>query len=131
MKVLKFGGTSVGTTENIRVVKQIIEDQAEPCAVVVSAFGGVTDQIIHIATMASERNTAFREEMKIIRDRHINTVNELMTGKACDSTLEVVESMVGEFQEALQGIYLLQDLSNKTLDFLLSFGERLSATMSG
>ncbi len=74
MKVLKFGGTSVGTTENIKVVKQILEEQTGPCAVVVSAFGGVTDQIIRIATMASERNTAFREEMKMIRDRHIGTV---------------------------------------------------------
>ncbi len=129
MKVLKFGGTSVGTTENIRIVKTILEEQSGPCAVVVSALGGVTDQIIRIATMASERNTAFREEMKIIRDRHTETVKDLMSGEACDATLKEVEAMVDEFQEALQGIYLLQDLSNKTLDFLLSFGERLSATI--
>lgn len=129
MKVLKFGGTSVGTKENIEIVKQVLEDQTAPCAVVVSAFGGVTDQIISIATLASERNTAFRAEMATIRERHLALVKALMTGESCEFTLREVDSMVNEFQEALQGIYLLQDLSNKTLDFLMSFGERLSATI--
>ena len=129
MKVLKFGGSSVGSTENIRIVKQILEEQSGPCAVVVSAFGGVTDQIIHIATMASERNTAYRDEVTTIRERHFETVRTLMSGETCDFTLTEVESLIGEFEDALQGIYLLQDLSTKTLDFLLSFGERLSATI--
>ncbi len=126
---MKFGGTSVGSTENIRIVKQILGEQSGPCIAVVSAFGGVTDQIIRIATMASERNPAFREEMTTIRDRHSEAVRTLMTGETRESTLREVESLVEEFQEGLQGIYLLQDLSNKTLDFLLSFGERLSATI--
>jgi aspartokinase/homoserine dehydrogenase 1 len=129
MKVLKFGGTSVGSTENIRIVKQILDGQTRPVAVVVSAFGGVTDQIIRMATMASDRDPAFREEMKTIRDRHYGAVRALMSGEKCDLALGEVESLVEEFQDALQGIYLLQDLSNKTLDFLLSFGERLSATI--
>ncbi len=129
MKVLKFGGTSVGTPGNIKTVKQILEEQTVPCAVVVSAFGGLTDQIIRIASLASERNPAFREEMTTIRDRHVETVETLMTGEIRDFTLREVSSLVEEFQDALQGIYLLQDLSKKTLDFLLSFGERLSATI--
>jgi len=78
MKVLKFGGTSVGSTENCKTVKRILESQDGPCAVVVSAFGGVTDQIIRLATMASERNTAFRDEMTDIRMRHFETVRELL-----------------------------------------------------
>jgi aspartokinase/homoserine dehydrogenase 1 len=129
MKVLKFGGTSVGSTQNIRIVKQILDGQTVPCAVVVSAFGGVTDHIIRIATLASDRDAAFREEMNLLRDRHFDAVRELMTGETSEFTLKEVESLVGEFQDALQGIYVLQDLSNKTLDFLLSFGERLSATI--
>ncbi len=60
MKVLKFGGTSVGTPKNIRIVKKILEDQDQACAVIVSAFGGVTDQIIRTATMAGERNPAIQ-----------------------------------------------------------------------
>jgi len=129
MKVLKFGGTSVGSTENIRIVKKILEHQGRACAVVVSAFGGVTDQIIHIATLASERNPAYKDEMSVIRNRHLDAVNELMEGERCDFTMKEVESLVNEFQDVIQGVYLLQDLSNKTLDFLLSFGERLSATI--
>ncbi|MCK5136240.1 MAG: bifunctional aspartate kinase/homoserine dehydrogenase I [Bacteroidales bacterium] len=129
MKVLKFGGTSVGNTENIRIVKKILEDQDQVCAVVVSAFGGVTDQIIRTATMASERNPAFKDELTTIRNRHIDAVNELMEGEQRDFTLKEVASMVSEFQDVMQGVYLLQDLSKKTLDFLLSFGERLSATI--
>jgi aspartokinase/homoserine dehydrogenase 1 len=129
MKVLKFGGTSVGSIENIRIVREILEKQEDPSAVVVSAFGGVTDQIIHMATLASERNTEFRQEAQSLRQRHNDAVNALMEGEFRDFTLREVESLMDEFQDALQGIYLLQDLSNKTLDFLLSFGERLSATI--
>ena len=129
MKVLKFGGTSVGTTDNIRKVREILAGQKGPRVVVVSAFGGITDQIIRVATLASEREDTFREEMNLIAVRHFEAVRDLMTGARRESTLREVEAMVEEFQDALQGIYLLQDLSNKTLDFLLSFGERLSATI--
>ncbi|MEN8230939.1 MAG: aspartate kinase, partial [Bacteroidota bacterium] len=129
MKVLKFGGTSVGSTENIRIVKKILEDQEQACAVVVSAFGGVTDQIIHTATLAGEHNIAFREDLKIIQERHFNAVNELLEGEHREFTLKEIDSMLHEFQDVLQGVYQLQDLSDKTLDFLLSFGERLSATI--
>jgi aspartokinase/homoserine dehydrogenase 1 len=129
MKVLKFGGTSVGTTENISIVKEILEDQEQACAVIVSAFGGVTDQIIHTATMAGEHNPAFRDEMNTIRNRHFEAVNELLEGEQREFTLKEVDSLLNEFQDVLQGIYQLQDLSDKTLDFLLSFGERLSATI--
>ena len=66
MKVLKFGGTSVGTAENLRIVKKILEKQEQPCAVVVSAFGGLTDQIIRTAQMASIRDKSFKTEVLII-----------------------------------------------------------------
>ncbi|MEN8158178.1 MAG: bifunctional aspartate kinase/homoserine dehydrogenase I [Bacteroidota bacterium] len=129
MKVLKFGGTSVGSTDNIKIVKEILEAQEGTCAVVVSAFGGVTDQIIRIATMASERDRSFREEMTTIRERHAEAVKALIPGEAQEATMKEVDTLVDEFQDALQGIYLLQDLSTKTMDFLVSFGERLSATI--
>ena len=129
MKVLKFGGTSVGSTENIKIVKKILEGQEQACAVVVSAFGGVTDQIIHTANLASERNQDFSNEITIIRERHFDAVNELLEGEQKEITLKEVDSLLHEFQDVLQGIYQLQDLSDKTLDFLLSFGERLSATI--
>ena len=126
---MKFGGTSVGSTDNIRLVGQILENQESACVVVVSAFNGVTDQIIHTATLASERDPLFRDELIIIRNRHFDAVTTLLEGEQREFTLKEVDSLVNEFQDVLQGIYLLQDLSNKTLDFLLSFGERLSATI--
>jgi aspartokinase/homoserine dehydrogenase 1 len=129
MKVLKFGGTSVGSVANIRIVKGILDQQEGPCAVVVSAFGGVTDQIIRMATLASERDISFRREMADLRKRHVEAVRELVTDEARELCLREVNSLTKELHEALQGIYLLQDLSSKTLDFLLSFGERLSATI--
>ncbi len=124
MKVLKFGGTSVGSTENLRIVKKILEEQEQPCAVVVSAFGGLTDQIIRTANMASIRDKSFKNEVTIIRDRHLQTVRDLMEGESLEFTLREVESMLNEFGDVLQGVYQLQDLSSKTLDYLLSFGER-------
>jgi len=129
MKVLKFGGTSVGSTENIRIVKKILEEQEQACAVVVSAFGGITDQIIHTATMASERNNTYKKDVSVFKERHLNTVHELMEGESLEFTLLEIESLLNEFGDILQGIYQLQDLSRKTLDYLLSFGERLSATI--
>jgi aspartokinase/homoserine dehydrogenase 1 len=129
MKVLKFGGTSVGSPENIRIVKRILEEQAHPCVAVVSAFGGVTDQIIRIANLASGRDVAYRAEMEAMRSRHLEAVAELLDGHHRTLTLREVDAMLRDFQDALQGIYLLEDLSKKTLDFLMSFGERLSATI--
>jgi aspartokinase/homoserine dehydrogenase 1 len=129
MKVLKFGGTSVGSTENIRIVKKILEGQETSCVVVVSAFGGVTDQIIRIATLASESNNEYMAEIDNIRVRHLDAVKELIAGEPQKSALKEVKTMVSEFGEVLRGVYMLQDLSDKTLDYLLSFGERLSATI--
>ncbi|MEN8204215.1 MAG: bifunctional aspartate kinase/homoserine dehydrogenase I [Bacteroidota bacterium] len=127
MKVLKFGGTSVGSTDNIRIVKKILESQDQACTVVVSAFGGVTDQIIRAAGMASERDKAFKEELSEIRERHVHAVHELLEGESREFTSLEVESLLNEFGDVLQGVYQLEDLSPKTLDYLLSFGERLSA----
>jgi len=129
MNVLKFGGTSVRNAENIRIVRNILEEQQQACIVVVSAFGGITDQIIRTSMLAGERDPAFKKELDEIRQRHVETVRELFQGETRDFTLKEVESMLNEFQDVLQGVSLLQDLSNKTLDFLLSFGERLAATI--
>lgn len=127
MKVLKFGGSSVGSSENIRVVRRILEDQQQACVVVVSAFGGITDQIIKTAKLASIRDAAYREELAAIRERHFKTIHDLLDGTQRQQSLRTADGMLHEFQDVLQGVYQLQDLSEKTLDFLSSFGESLSA----
>lgn len=127
MKVLKFGGTSVGSPDSIRIVRQIIESQDEACAVIVSAFGGITDMIISTAKKAVEQDPSFKEDLIAFRKRHFDAINELLEEEVREHTLKEVDSLIHEFQDILQGVYLLQDLSDKTMDFILSFGERLSA----
>jgi len=127
MKVLKFGGTSVGSPDSIRIVRQIMENEETPCAIVVSAFSGVTDQILETAKRAMERDPSYKELLISLRSRHFDTVKALLEGENAEFTLKETDSMVNEFQDILQGVYLLEDLSPKTMDYLLSFGERLSA----
>jgi len=128
MKVLKFGGTSVGSPETIRVVKKIVDSQTEPCAVVVSAFGGVTDKIILTSRKAMEHDPSYKDELFEISTRHFDAINELLDDKQNrEHTLKEADAMLNTFQDILHGVYLLEDLSDKTMDFLLSFGERLSA----
>ena len=70
MKILKFGGTSVGTPESILRVKEIVSSRQEPSIVVVSALGGVTDQLIRASRLAAAGDTAFRDEIAQLRARH-------------------------------------------------------------
>ena len=119
----------MGSPDNIRQAGRIISSQEAPCVVVVSAFGGITDEIIATARKAEKRNPAYRESLVRIRNRHFETINELIEGETREFTLKEVDSLINEFQDILQGVYLLEDLSHKTMDYLLSFGERLAATI--
>jgi len=128
MKVLKFGGSSVGSTASIRNVKQIVGSQQGQVIVVVSALGGVTDQLINTARMASEGNKAYEEELAKLTKRHYDLINEIIhTGDKCNELLGKVEQLLEELRDIFQGIYLIKDLSRKTNDTILSYGERLSS----
>ena len=128
MKVLKFGGSSVGTTASIRNVKQIVGHQEGQVIVVVSALGGVTDQLIKTAKMASEGNKAYEEELATLTQRHIDLINDnIAKGDRYNALMAQVEQLLGELRDIFQGIYLIKDLSRKTNDTLLSYGERLSS----
>jgi bifunctional aspartokinase / homoserine dehydrogenase 1 len=127
MKVLKFGGTSVGSPETIRVVQKIVESQTEPCAVVVSAFGGITDKIISTSHKAMSHDPSYKDDLFEFSNRHFDAINELLEDENREHTLKEADAMINEFQDILHGVYLLEDLSDKTMGFLLSFGERLSA----
>jgi bifunctional aspartokinase / homoserine dehydrogenase 1 len=129
MKVLKFGGTSVSSAENIRMVKGILEQQEKGCVVVVSAFGGVTDHIIRTAQLAHLRDSSWLAECKVLRERHQQVAETLLEGTTRQEAIEEVNRMMDEFEEILDGVFRLRDLSHKTMDRLLSFGERLSASL--
>ncbi len=127
MKVLKFGGSSVGSPEAIRLVKNIIEARNETCVVVVSAFKGITDQILGISEMARSRNEEYAREIEDIRARHHEVVEQLVPIEKKEAVENYVNHLLNEFKDLLYGIFLVGDLTAKTLDHLLSFGERLSS----
>ena len=129
MKVLKFGGTSVGSAKNIQKVIEIIKNESlsENVSVVVSAIGGITDKLLAAANKAIERNKNYKEDFESLRLKHIEVVDGLLTGEAHETTLDIVLNHLSKLEKILDGIYLINELSPKTTDKLLSFGELLSS----
>jgi len=127
MKVLKFGGTSVGSSAIILEVKKIVESQPMGSIVVVSAFKGITDQIIRTTNLAKNHDSAWEKEMTTIRERHLGVINELVNKQRQASVIKEIGSLLETMDEILNGVYLLRDASLKTMDMLLSYGERMSA----
>lgn len=127
MVVLKFGGTSVGTIESLRNVKNIVEKIDEPAIVVVSALGGLTDNLIATAHQAAEGNLAYKEAMTKISDRHRNIINTLVADDKKECVSEKIETLLAELARIYDGVNLIADLPLKTLDMIVSFGERMSS----
>jgi bifunctional aspartokinase / homoserine dehydrogenase 1 len=127
MKVLKFGGSSVGSPEIIREVNRLVSAQPKPCVVVVSAFKGITDQIIATSILASLRDKNYEKGIDTILNRHLEVVDQLIPDTKKESVKRYLEVLIHDFRDLLYGVYLLADLTPKTQDHLLSFGERLSS----
>ncbi len=127
MKVLKFGGSSVGSPDIIKEVKRIVSEQSKPCVVVVSAFKGITDQIIATSMLASLRDITYEKGIETIYLRHYEVVEELIPEAKKESVKRYLDLLMHDFKDLLYGVYLLADLTPKTQDHLLSFGERLSS----
>ncbi|WP_321334710.1 bifunctional aspartate kinase/homoserine dehydrogenase I [uncultured Bacteroides sp.] len=128
MKVMKFGGTSVGSVNSILSVKKIVEAAEEPVIVVVSALGGITDKLIHMSKMAATGDPAYEGEFRDIVYRHIAMIKEVIPAGNKQSLLQrQVGELLNELKDIFQGIYLIKDLSSKTSDTIVSYGERLSS----
>lgn len=129
MKVLKFGGTSVGSAANIRQVTEIVKDtiDSNEVVVVVSAFGGITDKLIKASSKAIQKDKTYSYEFDAIRQQHILIVEELLSGEVLEHTKEIVLSKLGELENLLRGIFLVNELSPRTTDKLLSYGELISS----
>ncbi len=127
MKVLKFGGSSVGTPECILKVKSIVESQVEPSVVVISAFQGVTDQLIKVSKLAMDRDDSYKDMLSGIEQRHYQAVKELFRVNQQSTILAGIKVLINELEETLHGVFLLQDLTAKTHDTIVSFGERISS----
>ena len=130
MKVLKFGGTSVGTVESLCNVKKIIESESqEPLIVVVSALGGITDRLIATARMAAAGDPAYLDSLDYILQRHNTVIDGLVPEDRRERLLGIVNPLLDELTNIYKGLSLLHDLSLRTLDIVVSYGERLSSAI--
>ncbi len=126
MNVLKFGGTSVGTVESLVNVKNIVEALPSDTIVVVSALGGLTDKLISTARLAADGGD-WRAEAEAIADRHHVIIDSLVREDRKSVTLNVVNALLDELCRTYEGVSLIGDLPVKTLDVIVSLGERMSA----
>lgn len=126
MIVLKFGGSSVANASQIRQVLSILAAQDKPMAVVVSALGGVTDDLHALGKLAAKGDIAYTDRLKEVESRHINLVQELIPVAKQSAVLSATKQMLNQLETILEGVHMIRELSPKTQDTLLSFGELLS-----
>lgn len=126
MKVLKFGGSSVGSKESILNLKGIVESQSDDVIVVVSALGGITDRLINTAKLAAKGDKQYEEELSLMLKRHEQMIRDVIEVKRRRRANKHVRQLFDELSDIMHGLYLLHDLSEKTLDTIMSYGERLS-----
>lgn len=126
MKVLKFGGTSVGTPESLRCVKSIVENQTEPCIVTVSALGGITNRLIECANRASVADSIFRDIISEIRSRHHDVISQVIRKELVEDCQSKVCALLDEMELICNAIALLRELTPRSLDLIVSYGERMS-----
>ncbi|MDR3328780.1 MAG: bifunctional aspartate kinase/homoserine dehydrogenase I, partial [Prevotellaceae bacterium] len=126
-KVLKFGGSSVATPENIRRVISIVEQSADNKFVVVSALGGVTDQLLKAVTQAAAGDEGYKAELAVAEQRHLDAVRALLKPQRQGRALSEIKFMLNELEDYLQSIMRLREFTPKLQDYVLSFGERMSA----
>ncbi|PHR72922.1 MAG: bifunctional aspartate kinase/homoserine dehydrogenase I [Lutibacter sp.] len=129
MNILKFGGTSVANANNINKVINIVANSSKnnSVIVVVSALGGTTDILLNSARKAEKKDTSYIEDIKSLEKRHLNTASELITNSTQGQVLNQITIYFNELRSILEGIYLINEFSDKTNDKIVSFGEILSS----
>ena len=132
MKVLKFGGTSVGSVESILSLKAIVEKEAkkQPVIVVVSALGGITDKLLLTSRLALGGDEHYRDEFDAIVDRHHKMIDTIITDPMDRERLfNTIDALLEQLRSLYFGVYLIHDISPKTQDAILAYGERLSSNI--
>jgi len=128
MKILKFGGTSVGSVDNVRSIGEIVLKQHDKIVVVVSALGGVTDLLLAVAQRAAS-GARINGELIAIRTRHEDMIHGLFNDEDSAKTIQALQPLFDELEKIVQGVSLIGELTPKTLDKVLGFGERLSSIL--
>ncbi|MBN1410935.1 MAG: aspartate kinase [Spirochaetales bacterium] len=131
MKVMKFGGSSITSGEDMKTVAQIVqqENRADRVVVVLSAMKGITDLLISGAEKAECGDLQYRDNIEDIKKAHLGAINDLFPSKAQSEIIPQIATMLNEIEELLHGIKLVKECSIKSLDLIMSFGERLSCTL--
>ena len=132
MKIMKFGGTSVGSVDSIQKVKAIVEAEKGPVIVVVSALGGITDQLIRTAAMATQGDITYETQFENMVHRHEEMIQQVIPAGSKKRTLgKKIHALLDELKDIYQGLYLLKDISSNMEDTVVSYGERLSSLIVG
>lgn len=129
MKVLKFGGTSVGTAESLKCVKSIVESGTEPLIVTVSALGGITNRLIECCNRAESGDAVYHDIIKEIRERHFNVIEAVVPAESKAECHETVMKLLDEMALICNAIALLRELTPRSLDLMVSYGERMSSVI--
>jgi len=130
MKILKFGGTSIGNSERIKRVLNILKeysDKNEKFSVVFSAFGGVTDQLIDLCNKALNGEDSYLASFQNLRLKHLDIFMELVDHQKKNHVQAKINGLFDRLADILRGLYLLRELTPRIQDIILSYGERLSA----
>ena len=133
MKVLKFGGTSVGSVKSILSLKNIVEKESkkQPLVVVVSALGGITDKLLNTAQLALNGGEEYKNEFDSMVTRHHQMIDTIITdNKKREKLYDTVDSLFEQLKSIYYGVYLIHDLSEKTQNAIVSYGERLSSNIT-
>ena len=126
---MKFGGTSVGTVDSLRNVKQIVESCDEQVIVVVSALGGITDQLINTAQQAARGDVGYLQNYAAIVERHNKIIDGIVPENRRLDVHSIISPLLEELGNIYRGVALIKDLSTRTLDTVVSYGERLSSVI--
>ncbi|MBW2960710.1 bifunctional aspartate kinase/homoserine dehydrogenase I [Mesonia aestuariivivens] len=129
MKVLKFGGTSVANTENIQLVKNIVQQEAahHKLCVVVSALGGVTDLLLDSAFLASQQQETYQKTFNLIEKKHLEVVKKLIPIQQQSTVMSFLKQELNTLETLLDGAFLIGETTPKLLDKVLGYGELLSS----
>src|SRR6185312_9503990 len=129
MRVLKFGGSSVANAENINKIVSILQNRLnnERLIVVVSALGGITDALLNSVILASEGNDEYKQQLKKIETRHLELTKQLIPVAKQSRVLSMVKQHCNEIEDICNGVFLLQEVTSRTKDRIMSYGELLSS----
>ncbi|HYJ63331.1 MAG TPA: bifunctional aspartate kinase/homoserine dehydrogenase I, partial [Parafilimonas sp.] len=127
MKVLKFGGTSVANAENIQKVINIVINNNESQVVIISALGGVTDALIKAGMLAENTDETYKEVLQELEKKHLDTARALLPVMHQSICLSMIKQQFNELEEICNSVFYLQELSLRTKDRIISFGELLSS----